>query len=574
MQSPKKLSRWHGGGSQGTVNISENGLWRTGQIVIGRAGQATVNIENGGSLISSHSYLGSGNGTGIVNVVGPGSSWVIPRENNSDFWIGYQKGSGTLRVANGGKVTTTSDIYTSVNHGSSSVIEIDGNNSVFSAEAWCYLGIAAPTTIKITNGGSFTCDRTTYLAWGNLSLSGAGSKWTVKTNLDIGRSQYATRGVLDIGEGSMVEVNSDLRLAADNPSAWDGSGTLNINGSVNPGVFKANRVIFGAGVQSAINFNHTDTSGNYTFSPSISNSGSGNGYVNVIGTGTTVLTGTNSYNGNTSIQAGTLRAGSAAALSSNSSYIISRSATLDLNSFNLATSALLNAGTLIIGSSNTSATVTTRQDYKGYEGAIHMAAVLGGNNSPTHNLVVGANSHGTTTLHIRNVGGTGAQTTGNGILVVQVGLASNGQFTLPAPGYIQAGAYRYTLHKVGRNWYLQSAPANAKAAAADDSAACVADPLAQGCALAPGQGAVTKALPAALKAGTANAAAAAEAEAAAPAADASAQLEAALGADDLKDDGAVGFAGAVPVPGLGMVGMVSLSSLIGVAGLRRSRKAV
>lgn len=201
-----------------------------------------------------------------------------------------------------------------------------------------------------------------------------------------------------------------------------------------------------------------------------------------------------------------------------------------------------------------------------------MAAVLGGNNSPTQKLLVGANSHGTTTLHIRNVGGTGAQTTGNGILVVQVGWESNGQFTLPAPGYIQAGAYRYTLHKVGRNWYLQSAPANAKAAAADDSAACVTDPLAQGCALAPGQGAVAKALPAALKAGTANAAAAAEAEAAAPAADASAQREAALGADDLKDDGAVGFAGAVPVPGLGMVGMVSLSSLIGVAGLRRGRK--
>jgi len=201
-----------------------------------------------------------------------------------------------------------------------------------------------------------------------------------------------------------------------------------------------------------------------------------------------------------------------------------------------------------------------------------MNAALAGNASATQKLVVSGNTSGSTTLHIRNLGGTGAQTTGNGILVVQVGMESNGQFTLPAPGYIQAGAYRYTLHKVGRNWYLQSAPASAKAAAADDSAACVTDPLAQGCALASGQGAVAKAQPAASKA--ANAAAAAEADAAAPTADTSAQLEAALGADDVKDDGAVGFAGAVPVPGLGMVGMVSLSSLIGVAGLRRSRKAV
>jgi len=245
---------------------------------------------------------------------------------------------------------------------------------------------------------------------------------------------------------------------------------------------------------------------------------------------------------------------------------------LDFNGHNSDVLRIFNAGTVRLGASNTSDVLTTTYGYHGYGGALHLNAALGGNTSATQKMVVAWDVSGTSTLHIRNLGGTGAQTTGNGILVVQAGSNSTGQFTLPAPGYIQAGAYRYTLHKVGRNWYLQSAPANAKAAAADDSAACVTDPLAQGCALAPGQGAVAKALPAALKAGTANAAAAAEA--AAPAADDSAQLEAALGAEDLKDDGAVGFTGAVPVPGLGMVGMVSLSSLIGVAGLRRGRKAV
>ncbi|MEY2249567.1 autotransporter outer membrane beta-barrel domain-containing protein [Comamonas sediminis] len=556
-------------GSTGTVNVSSGGQWNTGPLYVGRAGTAVFNVTNGGKITSDHTFLGQlMGGVGIATVDGPGSAWSIPPESNSDFWIGSGGGAGTLRILNGGTVSTSSDIYTSYDLGSSSTIDIDGANSSLSANAWCYFGMAAPSHITITNGGQLNCNRNTYLAWGSVSLSGIGSKWKVNTHLDIGRSQIPTKGTLSVGEGSTVELAGNLRLAADSNNRG-GSGTLNIEGSRAPGVLLTQNVLFGVSGYNTINFKHTDSTGNYQFSPSIS----GGGNVNILGTGTTVMMGNNAYTGHTSIQAGVLRAGSATALSSTSGYSISPRGTLDINRHSSTLYNLTNAGNLIIGAGDTNATVTTTYDYSGLASTIHMNAALGGNNSPTQKLIVNRSTNGSSTLNIRNLGGTGAQTTGNGILVVQVGWESNGQFTLPAPGYIQAGAYRYTLHKVGRNWYLQSAPANAKAAAADDSAACVADPLAQGCALAPGQGAVAKALPAALKAGTANAAAA-EAEAAAPAADASAQLEAALGADDLKDDGAVGFAGAVPVPGLGMVGMVSLSSLIGVAGLRRGRKAV
>jgi len=392
----------------------------------------------------------------------------------------------------------------------------------------------------------------------------------VNSDLEIVHRNQSTEASLDIGEGSEVQVAGTLNLALSNSTAFNGSATLNIEGATLPGALKANNVVMGTYGTNIINFKHTDTSGKYTFSPNIS----GEGSLNVVGGGVTTLTGNNSYSGFTNIHSGVLRAGAATALTSDSYYAVRKEGTLDFNGHRSAVLRISNAGTVRLGANNTSDVLTTTYDYRGYGGALHLNAALGGNTSATQKMVVAWGVSGTSTLHIRNLGGTGAQTTGNGILVVQAGSNSNGQFSLPAPGYIQAGAYRYTLHKVGRNWYLQSAPANAKAAAADDSAACVTDPLAQGCALAPGQGAGAKALPAALKAGTANAAAAAEAEAAAPAADASAQLEAALSADDLKDDGAVGFAGAVPVPGLGMVGMVSLSSLIGVAGLRRSRKAV
>lgn len=392
----------------------------------------------------------------------------------------------------------------------------------------------------------------------------------VNSDLDMVLYNAVTYASLDIGEGSEVQIAGTLNLAPTNNTTSNGSATINIEGTTLPGALKVNNIVMGPYSTNTINFKHTDISGKYTFSPTLS----GRGNLNVVSGGVTTLTGNNNYSGFTNIDSGVLRAGSATALTSDSYYAVRKEGTLDFNGHRSAVLSIYNAGTVRLGANNTSDVLTTTYDYRGYGGALHLNAALGGNTSATQKMVVAWGVSGTSTLHIRNLGGTGAQTTGNGILVVQAGSNSTGQFTLPAPGYIQAGAYRYTLHKVGRNWYLQSAPANAKAAAADDGAACVADPQAQGCALAPGQGAVAKALPAALKAGTANAAAAAEAEAAAPTADASAQLEAALGADDLKDDGAVGFAGAVPVPGLGMVGMVSLSSLIGVAGLRRSRKAV
>lgn len=561
-------------GSTGNVNITQGGEWHVREISLGYKGAANVVINTGGKLISDRAYLGQVAGAHAnVTVDGQGSSWTIPSQYKSDFWIGNYAGSASLRILNGGTVHTTSDIYTSFSNASSSSIEIDGENSNLRADEFCYLGMNAPTSVKITNGGLLSCGRTTYLAWGDVSLSGSGSKWITRTDVDIGRSRVGTHGTLSIGNGSAVEIAGNLRLAADS-TEYKGGGTLNVLGSNNPGILRTQNVVFGNSRLNTINFKHTNTTGSYRFAPSISSIEESAGTVNILGSGTTVLLGNNTFFGHTNIQEGQLRAGSATALSSKASYSISRSGTLDMNGFNLTAPTLNNAGTLIIGSGNTSTVVGATHQYKGYGGTIHMNAALAGNASATQKLVVSGNTSGTTTLNIRNLGGTGAQTTGNGILVVQVGLESNGQFTLPAPGYIQAGAYRYTLHKVGRNWYLQSAPANAKAAAADDSTACVTDPLAQGCALAPGQGAVAKALPAALKAGTANAAAAAEAEAAAPTADASAQREAALSADDLKDDGAVGFAGAVPVPGLGMVGMVSLSSLIGMAGLRRSRKAV
>lgn len=132
-------------GSTGNVNITQGGEWHVKEISLGYKGAANVVINTGGKLISDRAYLGQVAGAHAnVTVDGQGSSWTIPSQYKSDFWIGNYAGSASLRILNGGTVHTTSDIYTSFSNASSSSIEIDGENSNLRADEFCYLGMNAP----------------------------------------------------------------------------------------------------------------------------------------------------------------------------------------------------------------------------------------------------------------------------------------------------------------------------------------------------------------------------------------------------------------------------------------------
>lgn len=99
------------------------------------------------------------------------------------------------------------------------------------------------------------------------------------------------------------------------------------------------------------------------------------------------------------------------------------------------------------------------ENYTGADGTVALNVVLGGDNSVTDRLHVLGDVEGTTRLEVRNVNGQGGQTA-QGIRVVQVDGASNGEFTLA--GRVAAGAYDYFLHRGGANspndgdWYLRS----------------------------------------------------------------------------------------------------------------------
>lgn len=118
--------------------------------------------------------------------------------------------------------------------------------------------------------------------------------------------------------------------------------------------------------------------------------------------------------------------------------------------------SVANSGTLSTANGTTGDAIVVTGNYTG-GGAFNLDAQLGDSASPSDVLTINGNVTGTTTLRITNVAGLGAATTGNGILVVSVAGSSPDNAFVLAGGSITVGGFVYTLHKVGNNWYLQSA---------------------------------------------------------------------------------------------------------------------
>lgn len=104
----------------------------------------------------------------------------------------------------------------------------------------------------------------------------------------------------------------------------------------------------------------------------------------------------------------------------------------------------------------------TANNWVGQGGTVNMYAALGGNDSVADKLIIdGGQATGRTNLNIRNAGGLGDQTTGNGINVVKTQNSATtavDAFALAnAEGKVLAGAYEYRLARAGEDWFLQSA---------------------------------------------------------------------------------------------------------------------
>ena len=98
--------------------------------------------------------------------------------------------------------------------------------------------------------------------------------------------------------------------------------------------------------------------------------------------------------------------------------------------------------------------------YVGTGANLTMNTALGGTGSASDQLAInGGSATGSNFLTIHNVGGAGAQTTGNGIPVVVVsngGTTASNAFALANTPVV--GGFRYSLEDTNNDWYLVSSP--------------------------------------------------------------------------------------------------------------------
>ncbi len=255
----------HYPGSTGVVNIDGEGstLNATSELIVGLAGNGTLNITNAGingGLHSESTYIGyeasgtgevnmdngrlscndlyvgyKGNGTlnvtensmldldqGIMNIgYEAGSTGVVNIEGAdlgfhpfAEIRVGYQ-GDGTLNITDGGVVNNYGCLIGD-EAGSTGIVTVDGIGSKLTSDLGLHIGKEGNGTLNIINGGTVCVSESDYLhssigydtgATGFVNVTGAGSTWTVNARIDIGN--YGS-GSLNITNGGTVNCEDAL----------------------------------------------------------------------------------------------------------------------------------------------------------------------------------------------------------------------------------------------------------------------------------------------------------------------------------------------------------------------------
>jgi T5SS/PEP-CTERM-associated repeat protein len=206
-------------GSSGTMNLSGVGTsWTAGSQQVGNIGDATINVSNGASLVTTEeisSLGGRASSHGFVTVTGPGSSWTGPQ---NDIIVG-SAGHGTLTVNDRGIISAKA-LKLADQSGSVGIANLDGATtagrstiSVGGLNTFVSVADEGAGTLNITHGALLTDGGIFYLgnepgASGAINVSGAAG-----------------------GYNAELRITGDLQMArsiADNPDAGGGDGALTI----------------------------------------------------------------------------------------------------------------------------------------------------------------------------------------------------------------------------------------------------------------------------------------------------------------------------------------------------------
>jgi autotransporter-associated beta strand protein len=296
------------------------------------------------------------------------------------------------------------------------------------------------STTNVVNGGTLLADANAVPGSANLFVSNGG--------------RLGVAGAITIGS---LAQSSGLLNANAVSARIDISGGYAQSGGSTGGTLDINAATFSQSGGATIAAGTTvSSSGAQTFQGgTIAGVLDGPGAVTISG-GTTVVTGRVDAVTIGVVGAGVLRAGGAA-LSGSADLAVSNG-TWELTAPTMLQSLQVGpGGSVDFGAFAGGYRPLMVASYAG-GGGIALNAFLEGSGSPSDQLIVTTGSvSGTTNVRVRNTGGLGASTIGDGILLIEINGASPADaFVLAAPGFVTAGDHRYTLAKLGNNWYLQS----------------------------------------------------------------------------------------------------------------------
>ncbi len=417
----------------------------------GTTGSIVGDVSDSGELIFARSdaltYNGIVSGSGSLGNVGSGpfstpSTGVLTLTGANTYAGGTYLNGGTLQVTNAtlsGGATVSSSI------GTGTLFMFGGT-----LQAAADLTLANPVTIRsgggtIDSGGhalTLTGAITDGATPGLLTFASTGGGMTVLAGNNTSTSGAAVTGTVALAAANALgagplQVTGTVDLAGFDQAVTTltGSGTVLNTGRFDgaPGTISANTLTAQSGTFSGALTDGQATVNGLPFAGTLGLTKSSDGTATG---GTLVLAGTSTYTGATTVAAGTLQAGSTAALSPASPVTVAAGATLDIAGFTSEVGSLAGAGTVI--DSGAAGTLTTGRlgtstTFSGLVadngGALTLHKVGAGTLSLT-----GANTYtGGTTLEAGTLAVGDAGALGSGTLSMAAGttLAFLGSFTLP-----------------------------------------------------------------------------------------------------------------------------------------------
>jgi len=220
-----------GSGSVGEINVTGVGSLldvTSGSSSIGRSGDGTLNIEDGGVVSGFNGTIGFSLNSGTVTVSGNGSEWNVADEIRIG---GGNGGNGLLNVDAGGYVNSAGGTITGI-------ANVTGTGSRWESESMTVSTNNTNGTLNIGTGGVVSVTGAAFIgnfgegSRGTARISGAGSRWEISEFLTIGNNE--AEGELVIEDGGVVTTNDRFARISTGGSAtvsgddsfWDVTGLL------------------------------------------------------------------------------------------------------------------------------------------------------------------------------------------------------------------------------------------------------------------------------------------------------------------------------------------------------------